>query len=485
MVWRCEMREFIQKAEGTAYVRTEPLTPFAVLTCTGVGDVTLPRGDRTTRYVPDVRRVGRFVAAGSFATEPGAATVTLTRPLSSVYNYLLELDCPFTFRVNWACRGSRTDVLNYDVATVLFDAAVTSSTISAPVALQPDENDRVDTSADVSASRWAFVYQIAATRQTLAAGTDGVVDFAIAPSECGGPCGSRVIGGQIAYAVVNASAPYYVSVYRTANGGATWTAATAPFSNGPATSIVLVPHSTGYRLVVGRAAVTGEPAAVAISDDGGDTWSEIEVGSRTEQAVNRVTMDTIGRLWAACSGGYIYRSSDRGETWSAVEAGVATSEDLRDIAMASDTVGYAVGDAGTILYTADGSTWSAMVPPAAGVNYATVAASSEGAVFVGGNDGVLYGTYGGSWKALATAMGASVTRIRFDPDHGFFGLATLTTGAGSGILLRSEDGGATWYRLPGDYVPVNSGLSAVALYSPNEGYVGGASAFVAKIGRRA
>jgi len=478
-------RDFIQRAEGTAYVKTSPLSPFEILTCTGVGDMTLPRGDRTTRFVPDVRRVGRFVAAGSFAAEPGMATVTLTRPLSTVYNFLLETECPFTFRVNWACRGSRTDVLNYDMAAVLFEAAVTSSTITAPVALQPDENDRVDTTADVSAPRWAYVYQVAATRQTLAAGSDSVLDFAVVASECGGPCGSRVDPGQVAYAVVGASDPYYVSVYRTANGGATWTAVSPPFANAAATSIVLVPHSTGYRLVVGRGAVADEPAAVAISDDEGDSWSEIEVGSVVDQSIQRITVDSIGRLWAACTDGYIYRSADRGESWVAVEAGVVASETLYDIAMASDTVGYAVGTGGTVLYTVDGNSWAALTPPAVGVDYATAAVSAEGVVFVGGNDGVVYGWYGGSWSAMHTVTGASVNMIRFDPEHRFFGYAVLTTGARVGIILRTEDGGATWYRLPTDYVPTNTGLLAIAPYSPNEGYVGGNGAFVAKIGRRA
>ena len=142
--------QILERYEANLFVQTDPAAVFDFLTCTGVGNVTIPKGARTILYKQDLRRSGRLVAAGAITGVADFVTASITRPLETVGNFLHEQACPFNARINWACRGTRTVFGNYELGALLFDAAFTTGAIETPLAGEGD-NARINATGDLSA----------------------------------------------------------------------------------------------------------------------------------------------------------------------------------------------------------------------------------------------------------------------------------------------------------------------------------------------
>lgn len=128
--------------------------------------------------------------------------------------------------------------------------------------------------------------------------------------------------------------------------------------------------------------------------------------------------------------------------WEEQESG--TTQTLRDICFVSNTTGYIVGDAGTVLKTENsGEEWSQIDAGLTG-KIVTVCFVNEQTGFIGGdNENPLYKTTDGglSWEPLDHGLGNDpidlVNDIYFiDENIGFVGV-------NSG-MSKTVDGGATW-----------------------------------------
>ncbi len=457
------MTETFISGQGDFFVQTDRGEPFEYLTCVSLTDVPRPRGDVTAFYEPDPAQKGQFRIAGFIQGEPGAGTLTLERPLSSVYNFLLEQECEFEGMVAYSCRGQRGNPENYDVAFVLYRMRITQDALQNVVASQPGDQDRVNTNAEVSYRDVKIIYRLTVARQSLSS-TAAANAIAFLPKECQDPCGNAPRGlCKEGYLALDGE-QYNSLVMYTRDGGANWNETSSdPFTygGGDAGSIITVTTSSGHRAIVARKSATaGEPAEVAITTDWGANWTNVDVGSVSGQYINKLFY-YAGYIWAACSGGYIYRSSDLGDTWEAQESGVETTEDLNDIVMYTEKVGYAVGDNNAFLYTTDGEEWNSRTGPAAGVNLLSVAVNDLGHVFVGAANGNLYVSEDGgeTWETRKEFGSGSVDRIVFEPDLRYFGFVVYNNAAGRGYVYRSKDGGATWIAPDGQ--PSNGGLNDV------------------------
>jgi len=488
------MTEFIERYEANLFIQTDPADEFVFLTCTGVGNVTIPKGARTLKYKQDLRRSGRLVAAGAIQGVADFVTASITRPLESVNNYLHEISCPFNARINWACRGTRTVFQNYELGALLYDAAFTTGTIETPLAGE-GENERINTTGELSATRFTYVYPLEGAPVTMQTSSE-VFALAVVPSECASKCGDRVGLGQIVWAGLEGNTYLIGYLMVTHDYGATWTIPPgwSPFTMaGDISSIVIVDTQNGYRVIVSRGdAVGGEPAEISYSDDEGATGHDVDVGAINGQTIQMLKKDLRGRVWAAASGGYIYVSVNNGVTWTASESGVETVQDLYDIAFYTENVGYAVGNSNAFLYTTDGATWSAGVGPTPGVNLISCDVNYAGHLFVTTEDAELYRSTdeGDTWELMLDLAADSITQIRFDEDFRFFGYLTYNSAAPIGTVYRSEDAGNTWAAIgvpASDYN--NLGLNCVAICDANMLYAGGAPmgglSFVAKFTRKA
>lgn len=482
------MTEEIHPGEGNVFLQTSPSTAYAFLTCTDVSDISQPQGGATTTYKPDVNHSGKFKVSGSIEGSPGAVTFTLTRPLSTVVNYLLEQKCPPNIRINWVCRGQRNSITNYQLGVVLYNAKITSKSIVRPVAATPDNNtQRVNTGAEMSADGFTMVYQLSGSRQTLTSTTHAYT-IAFRPEECTSKCGTRVDFADEGWLGLESDSYTVGYALKTVNGGSTWAAPTDLtdiFGDaGDVSDILFIETYSGYRVILSRgSAVGGAPAEIAYSDDGGVSWTNVNVGSTNGQTIQAMCADEAGYLWAAVSGGYIYRSTNSGQTWTAMESGVETAQTLYDIVMVSDVEGYAVGGSNAFLRTADGTTWDLVTGPSTGNKLTTVAVNYAGDIYVGAEDGAIYASVdeGDTWSTILDIGTGHVERIRFDPESEYIGYLVYNSAAALGALYRTEDGGVTWTAIT---TPVNSGLNDLAVLDANTVFVcgnaHGGTTFVAK-----
>lgn len=488
----------LQRSLGGFFVQEDLDSDYYLLTCTGTGDITRPRGDEEPVYCPSPSEVGKFVITDAIEGEAGFATYSLVKPLIDTNNYLItELgDCRWHGRVNWRVKGAVPDVFdNYLVGLFLYNSRVTSNTLNQPVIISPDENDRVNTNADVNAFDWEVVYQQMATRitQTEPSAINGVA------FDMSSACETEEIGGQeigkdgyFTSDTPAGSAALTGEVYYTTDYGVTWTGCTAdPFAAAESPGAVV---TRGGRVIVARlTADAGNPAEVAYSDGYGATWTNVDVGAVDNQVINEMWWQDWTHLWACTTGGYVYFSDDGGETWTAQTSGGVTAQDLNDICAYDQEYVWAVGDSGALIYTEDGATWAAATGPS-GISDAFLTCfvinSDPGRVLIGSDAGYVYRTNDGgattaNWTTLGTPYwsGGEVRKIRGELKYRYFIDIIGNTSGTVGQLYRSENGGQRFKRVT-DF-PTNSGLNDLEMLDHNVGWTGGepqgALAFLAKI----
>jgi photosystem II stability/assembly factor-like uncharacterized protein len=113
--------------------------------------------------------------------------------------------------------------------------------------------------------------------------------------------------------------------------------------------------STGY--ILGSRYTDPDPAILYRTTDGGSTWTPVEGATASTLRTVLVISFVDGKTgWAG--GGVIMKTTDGGESW-ATQVAAAT---VREFCFLSDTYGFAVGGK-TILRTKDGgSTWLNVTP---------------------------------------------------------------------------------------------------------------------------
>lgn len=472
------MAGFISNAEGNFFVQENRDEEFEWLTCTGVGDIDVPVGDLTTITEPDPMSSGKFKVSGFIQGVAEAGSYTLTKPLARVSNWLVERNCPFGGRINWVCRGARTDPTNYEVAALMVKSQPgPSKRIINPVALEGGEEARVNTEMDVAFQWLLFVYQLT-IRQDTVSNTNDAYDIYFLAEQCEDRCGPGHAKGEYGIIGLDGGAGYsYESEVKITTDGFVTIGETDadPFAyGGDVQALFAIETASGVKILAFRGStVVGHPAEVGVSEDDGDSWTNYTIGAVNGQYVLGYGLNGAN-IFVACSGGYIYKSSDQGVTWTVVEAGVETTEDLNDIVFLDANLGYAVGNSNAFLITEDGGdTWSAGTGPAAGVNLLTVAANVHDDIFVGGNAGAIYVLQNNAddWETRVDHGSGTIPWIEFDPVAKYVGAYIWNTAAPVGYLYRSENEGATWTRVPG--MLTNSGLNGGHIVDANHIYAVG------------
>jgi photosystem II stability/assembly factor-like uncharacterized protein len=182
----------------------------------------------------------------------------------------------------------------------------------------------------------------------------------------------------------------------------------------------------------------------------------------------------------ATSGDAIYRTTDGGSSWTLVGLSPRTPppllpRTLRAIAFASATVGYAVGDGGTVLKTSDGgATWPAIAGPGAGVDLTRVRCATESLCLFTTAAGlsIVRTADGGTSYSQVTASGSPIRAVAFaSPTR------AVAAGAG-GVTVLSDDGGATWRGVGGS---IGGDLRSVVARPGGFGYAVGQATIAATI----
>jgi photosystem II stability/assembly factor-like uncharacterized protein len=229
---------------------------------------------------------------------------------------------------------------------------------------------------------------------------------------------------------------------RTMDGGDTWSPGNL---SGNVTAVVIDPlapsTSTVYASVFS--------VAVFKSADGGETWSAHTAGL-TDRNILALGLDPSApsRLYAAArSDGPVYRSLDAGVTWAATDL-----RGVRQLAVDPGTgVVYAVGD-GFHRSADQGATWDALPLSLQYVDVLEVDPQSPATLYVGiGRRLFRSDDAGAHWDEVPTGEQAPITAVAIDPSSSlrvFAGLGSFNfDDPFTGGLIRSEDRGMTWSRL--------------------------------------
>ncbi|MEZ5354722.1 MAG: YCF48-related protein [Bryobacteraceae bacterium] len=184
-----------------------------------------------------------------------------------------------------------------------------------------------------------------------------------------------------------------------------------------------------------RGFIAGDDATLLRTEDGGQTWSAVEVPVKNDY---REIYFHGESGWLTGYGGTMLHTSDGGKTWAPQRTG--TSQSIESIYFVDHDHGWAVGWAGTILRTTDGgTTWEEIRTPAAEWSLSGVyfRDAREGWA-VGMLGQILHSSDGGAtWTAIESGVKSWLRSVTVDAD----GRGWITA---ENDLLATEDGGKTW-----------------------------------------
>ncbi len=246
------------------------------------------------------------------------------------------------------------------------------------------------------------------------------------------------------------------AAFATTNGGSTWTNV-VPGARDAASDADATDSQT---------ILTSDAAGkVQLSTNGGSTWTAFDTGMGMV-AVNGVALHASGtgtsdlQLFAVGNSGSMAVSRDGGSSWSQPTSG--TAQDLWDIDVRSDGVALAVGAAGTILRSVDwGATWTTVANT--GASLLQVELHPSGVAIAVGAGGVVRRSTdsGATWSTRTSGTTEELLDVSMPS-------SSVVYAAGYNTLLKSIDGGATWTVSSG---PGTTGFARVAAASESTVWV--------------
>jgi len=245
-----------------------------------------------------------------------------------------------------------------------------------------------------------------------------------------------------------------LEIYKTVNGGNTWTTIPVGTSNN-LSSLYFINSNIGF--------VVGEKGSILKTTNGGNTWTL--QNTSTLYNLSSVCFPTIDTGYAVGSG-YFLKTTNGGNTWTSTNLGAQFTK----VCFTSAKIGYIV-QAGTtpgyIKTTDGGTTWGA-------VEFSTI--SINAFFFINKNIGFISASYINNKTFYRTTNGGTnwtynnvaqiFTQIYFTDSLTGFGIT-------GNAILKTTDGGITWTNqtLPS---PINT-LSSVYFINSNKGFAIGVS----------
>ena len=215
-----------------------------------------------------------------------------------------------------------------------------------------------------------------------------------------------------------------------------------------------------------------ETPVILRTTDGGGSWADVSGSIGATAAVVAVT--PADRVVMATESGPLRLSDDKCTTWSTVGSAAGGGAQLAAVDFVDATHGWAVGDLGQIVATADGSTWHDQTSGTTqGLNDVVFTDGQHG--WAVGEDTVLRTQDGGAnWTAFDVGTQATWECAVFaDPQRGWLA-GNRWSGGGQRwvpVIVSTRDGGASWTR---GALPANTGaVNALCFLDPDQGWAVG------------
>jgi photosystem II stability/assembly factor-like uncharacterized protein len=454
------------------------------LGCHAFDELSQGKGDKTLIWCKDPSGPDKFVVAGSFrgAKEPAKFSIEIVlQDTADFLETVADQEC--NIYVNKYIMGKADLFTNYDRSNILSGVLITQESEKGLVARDPGDNAPHMATFEMSADEWFKAIPMTVARQSVVDANNGQV--------------IRFYDSNVGYFAAKAAALGKSKVYITENGGGAWSlTATQPFAADEdiiSMSVFPIDRNT-HRVLVVRDDDVAAAIKVAYSDDGGDTWHLVTVGSTNGQkALGQRALFTLDvhHIWLVTSGGFVYFSNNGGVTWSTQDAAAATTADLYAVHFTDSTYGVAVGATDKVLVTSDGgTTWSLATASGSGATLWSCFRKDANNLWVsgaaGGGNTLWYSEDGGTtWDGRAFSGGsadstAGIVKV-IDFVNDLIGFIAHQSAGPVGTILRTRDGGYTWEAAT---TPSNAGLTSLEAMNVNRvsvcGPASGGTAFIAK-----
>lgn len=445
-------------------------------------------GDISPVRKPSPSQYGQYQVIDTIRGEPdlpGLSIEAYKEPdIASMLLLAAQKGCNIDMQVHFGECERPDDFNAWRLITVLEEAPPTNYSTTDLGALSPTDEAAIKETLALVGQRVYEVTRVNPTVQDSAGITERIVDVLICDSATCASCGLSSDGCQVAFALRTAptgSPGLQAELGYTQNGGQTW-GATHITTLGLAEAPSAMACVGSYLVVVSNASGSLHYARITEILDGSETWTEVTTGFVTGGEPNAIVAVDSTHVWIAGDGGYIYFTSDPTSGVEVQTDGSVTSQDLAAITMLDQNNGYAVGASNAMLRTANGGgSWQAVTGPAVGIALNCVALRGVAdEVFVGTAGGELYYSQdrGSNWtlKGFPGSGAGQVRDIVFATR--MVGYMAHSTATPAGRVLRTVDGGNSWYILPeeaGATLPVNDYVSTLAACrdNPNVAFGGG------------
>lgn len=414
------------------------------------------RGGITPINAPDPLRRKRYERIGRQIDPPDFGSFSLKVALKhgTVPRVLADMGSPITLYLPAGrCKAPSDINRGYESWTYVMGGEVTDRSPGDMLMMDSDEALMVDVTITT-----AVQYPIGPLflgEQAASTVNANVVDAVYAPPN---DCIGYQVGNERIYAITNAiggSPTVQAEVVYSTNGGTTWTEVNitglGALVNPSAIDIV-----GEYLVVLSRTA--GAHYYAALDPDTGvpGTWSTVTSGYNASGGPNDLFVQSPTEVYIVGQGGYIYRMTDPTQGVTAVVSGSITTQNLQRVHGIGETL-VAVGNLGTVLYSADGLVWATATQFPTSQTLFAVSARDDKTWWVGaGNGGAWYTTTAGkTWTALTVPSATQINDIVFATDEVGY-IAYDTTGP-QGNLFTTIDGGNTWAAATPSQVPARIG----------------------------
>ncbi len=444
----------------------------AFQSCLIAGSIEQSFGDIEKIECPDPEEYGSFLEVGTIRGAEERPTTSLTgRYASDIASELLQLakiKCASDVQIHFGACQDPSDFNSFDKAIVLEEAFLTSVSTDELGSLESGGQAAVNESADLAGKVWYEVLPLTFVERASSIANVEVIDVVYADKVGCGDCEDEGDGCEKIYAVTltaGGSPGTPADCLYSLDGGTTWYAEDVDgLSTEDADAIAVVGN---YVAVFSNSDETLSYILKSDLDGTGPEGTWVQVGTGVVAAKGPNDAWSVGtKAFIVGDGGYVYATEDVTAGVTVVDAGVATTEDLGAVHAISKQMAIAVGAAGAVVYTNDGTTWAASPSVPAAIILGACWMKSQKEWWVGGAGGALYYTTnaGISWtlKAFAGSGTGTVEDIAFATDSVMYVAHTTTTPTGR--ILRSYNGGYSFVVMPegSGSIPANEQINALA-----------------------
>lgn len=458
-------------------------------------------GDRTAIREPDPDRYGAFRIVDAIKGAKGLPSLPIVARYGYTVSEFLRMarrGCPLDLQVHFGrCQDPRDFNLGWDKILVLENADMSNWATGDMGALDEGEDAVIEENIDFNAFDMYEIKPLLFSEIAELEITGEVIDVVICDAVTCGECGLPSSGCQVWYSIAEgivASPGLPAELNYSQDGGQT---VGSTFVN----TLAINEGPTGLACVGTRLAVISYDAGLNATCplsyaplldilNGIELWTCVVAGFNVNGpplaifSLGSAHTWIVGGVLAGVLGGYIYFTDDITAGVVIQDAGIATVSPLHDVFAYDENNVIAVGEDNAIIVTTDGVNW-APAPNAPAVLATTTLTccwmKTRTEWFVGDAVGQLWYTRdsGQNWtEKVFPGSGAGVVgAISFaTPTVGYMAHSTIGPPT-AGRVLRTIDGGHSWYVLPEGptTIPVNLGINALASAAacPNVVYAGG------------